>query len=932
MSRTISLAVWRALACVVALACASVDAGVIRMVESVADPHGLPRPARDAAHVPPDTSLYFKLALDAEDDGDAIDLDTIRVALRAEDASGGEDRDDAAILLLEPGQRFADGVAGWVRRVSVGDAAGAAVYLDPGRTLEPSATYTVHVAAESRGGLTFGDGEPLYQPGPMVFRARGGRTQPAGPERWRFTSAPDPKRIERRIEFELDLGRDAVEWRGRFFSGFCNVQFVTERDVYGPTYELMEQARARHPRAWSFQRDFWLTGTEHRTTTIFSSTLPNIVREAETRRITAIEPHARDTLLRVETPADHERYGVAPGRSLTGDYEPGYTVLIADGHHDARAEVITADDDAGTVLVSEIRTPEGGWRLDHTRADADADDALLAGGAYLLRFDPHGTTVYHWDRLDHEWDMVVNDYDRRVMPNFVDAAGCLSINGRTGAAPKDYAQWHDAVRTITGRIIDRYGDASLDFVWSVFNEPDLNRHWLDDWSELPRFYDYTVDAILRAFEDRGYDSRDVFVGGLELGAIFGTNMRLEDFLEHCSPDHAGVNHAYADDRLEGERSQRVEALTAANNGRGSPLDFLSIHIYNRSDTAADKLISAKRVALGIDADHYESLWINSHEACPDWAPPRDPAARDAYLGNGYFKTWSVDLVARQLRQADADPRYAYGETIMTVWPPLDHFSGLNAFTRRVRVDRTGDGRADERLTVPVPAFHLITLLSDFHERFHVLPERVVDGQAVSGFASPGDDGVLRVMLYAHHAGDTQSRSDASFEIDLRVAGLDAADGEMRVTEYRFDRAHNSYFEFAQARIGREGGDDARLRRILTTLAEGDADDQAAALDALEALAAETDSQILARVADFARGADERELREHARTLADADLSRLGGDDALSPDEARELVSLAELQVTDERVVMGDGDALRLRVPLIGNGATVLHIEPATRGR
>ena len=52
---------------------------------------------------------------------------------------------------------------------------------------------------------------------------------------------------------------------------------------------------------------------------------------------------------------------------------------------------------------------------------------------------------------------------------------------------------------------------------------------------MQKFYDYTSDGILRAFEDSGYDSRKVFIGGLELGGVFGVNLKLNEFLSHCSP-------------------------------------------------------------------------------------------------------------------------------------------------------------------------------------------------------------------------------------------------------------------------------------------------------------------------------------------------------------------------------------------------------------
>ena len=78
------------------------------------------------------------------------------------------------------------------------------------------------------------------------------------------------------------------------------------------------------------------------------------------------------------------------------------------------------------------------------------------------------------------------------MVNFADAPGDLARDGRSWTTVKDYAQWHEVARAITGHLIDRYGEAALDFTWSVFNEPDLGPlFWRADWDELQRFYDYT---------------------------------------------------------------------------------------------------------------------------------------------------------------------------------------------------------------------------------------------------------------------------------------------------------------------------------------------------------------------------------------------------------------------------------------------------------
>jgi hypothetical protein len=116
---------------------------------------------------------------------------------------------------------------------------------------------------------------------------------------------------------------------------------------------------------------------------------------------------------------------------------------------------------------------------------------------------------------------------------------------------------------------------------------------------------------------------------------------------------------------------------------------------------------------------------------------------------------------------------------------------VNAVTRILRCDDDGDGRADRQVTIPSPIFHVLGLLSDMGDRYCVLPEQRIGGHLVAGFASrAGND--VRVLLYTHHAQDTQSRSQAAFDVTLDLDGL-AGQGPVRVQEYRFDRRQNTYF-------------------------------------------------------------------------------------------------------------------------------------------
>ncbi len=745
----------------------------VELLTQEPDPHGFPRPARGSRDVPLRTSLYFELGLSQDAArGDEVDSESVAVIIQE---TGGR-----AVELMGPGRKFAPGVTGWTRpRQSLSGAASLAVYLEAPAPLHPSTTYEMRVAARSRAGAVLATNE--------------GRA-------WTFTTETNAGL--RGLEFALDFKKEPVRWHGAFFSGFCNVLFCSDNATFGPTYELMDQARKEHPRAWSYQRDFWMTGTEFQPQAFLPPRPPNIVRERETRRIVSMEKRTNGVLLRVEDVFGHEQYGVPANRPLSEDYHKTDEILVADGVSDAKGVVLAVSEPAGTILVGPLADPPGGWKIAYSgalpdRENPDAPGLFPPGGCYLRKLNPSGTPCYFWGRLDKEWDLARRRHGRRVLVNFADAAGDLARDGRSWTTVKDYAEWHEVALAIAGHILDRYGADALGFTWSVFNEPDLGGlFWRADWTELQTFYDDTTDAILRAAEDRGYDSRQMFVGGLELGGIFGVNLRLTEFLAHCSP-RAGaagalpMNAAYADHRLDGKRSRRVESLCAAHGGKGSPCDFVSIHSYNRAEIMAAKLIRAKEIALEIDPDYYGDLWVNSHESCPDWMPPPDLAAADSYLGNGYFPTWCADVIHRQLLRAEGDIRFARGETILTVFPPNQNFGGMPAFTRLIHCDDNGDGRESRAVTIPMPIFHVLGLLADMGPSYWALPGRRVGGHVVGGFASR-EGSVARALVYAHGAQDTQSRSESEFDVTLEVGGLDP--GEMSVREYRFDRDHNSYFQ------------------------------------------------------------------------------------------------------------------------------------------
>lgn len=923
--------------------------GDVSLVVRAPDPHGSPRPAKDSTDVPLRTSLYLELATTQSAKTAAIDPDSVSLSIRK--------HQDRSVLMIGPNRRFAPGFTGKIApKQDFSGGRSLAVYIELAKPLEPSARYTITVFADiikskdhdkktkyKDQNIKADDRKPVDRES-KIDRPADNRDRPGlntVPEAGAWSFSTEAKPSIHQISLPLDLKKPPVAWRGAFFSGLCNVVFCTQEKNYGPTYELMAQSRKLHPRAWSYQRDFWPTGMDHRPPTLLADNLPNIVRERETRRIAAIKPNDKGVSLGVEDFFGHEQYGIPSKRKLSDDYHPGDEVLIADGVHDARSKVVSVDDAAATVTVNPFTTPDEGWKIAYEgalpdREDPDAPGLFPAGGCYLRKYAPHGTACYYWGRLDKEWDRTHQKYGRRLMVNFADAPGDLSRDGRNWTTPKDYVQWHEVAEKIAGHVIDRYGAASLDFTWSVFNEPDLGSlFWRADWNDLQKFYDYTSDAILRAFENRGYDSNRVFIGGLELGGIFGVNLKLTEFLAHCSPranaDGAvRLNAAFADPSLDGKRSKRVEELCREHNGKGAPCDFISIHSYNRSEIMAAKLIRAKKTALEIDADYYKNLWINSHESCPDWAPPPDEAAADAYRGDGYFPSWCVDVVHRLLAQADQDPRFSFGETILTVWPPPEDFAGMNAITRIVRCDDDGDGKSDRNLTVPMPIFHALELLSDMGDRYHVLPRRTVGGCMIAGFASRDDHGVLRVLVFTHDPRDTQSRSDSTYDVTIEIDDRIDQQNKNRAyhqTLYLIDRDHNSPFRLIKEIESKRSSVRAEatvVDRLTKELEQGDADAKIAAIEKIRALDAETRREFASSILKTAGETQDQRVRDAALKALIGGF----GPPAYSRTEVERIAEKTSCRPTSETTLKPDPSGkLTLKAELATNGCAFFVIKP-----
>ncbi len=646
----------------------------IALVEQPPDPNGTPRPARDAHDVPLRTSLYIELKSAPDGKLGTINPDTVAVRLEPERGQ--------TIELLQPGRRFVTGGVGWLRPKQ--DAQGVrslAVYIEPGQPLEPSMRYTARVSTGTEGSVS-----------------------------WSFPT--EPASTVQSLNFTFDLAAEPVRWHGRFFSGVCNVVFCTQAESYGPTYDLMAEARKQHPRLELSAR---LLDDRHRVPAVGAAA----GQPAQHRPRARDPPDRRDraagrdgnVVLRVEDVFGHEQYGIPAGRPVGDDYHPGDEVLIADGLHDARTRVIAADSAAGTVTVAPFATPPGGWKIAYDGPLPDREDPDAPG------LFPPGRLLPAQVRTPRHRLLLLGPARQGVGPGpptlRPSAAGQLrrchraTWHATAGAGPPSriYAQWHEVGphdrRPHHRPLRRRRARLHLERLQRARPGPAVLAGRLERAPDVLRLHDRRDPAGLRGPRlrlEQGLHRRPG--AGRDLRHPPASSASSSPTARPAPRRRRGARPCrgtppFADRRLDGKRSRRVEALCRAHDGKGSPCDFVSIHAYNRSELMAAKLIRAKEMALEIDPDYYRDAVGQLARV----VPRLDAAAR---RGGGrrlpgqrlLRRRWCADVVHRQLLQAARDPRYAYGETILTVWPPPSNFAGLNAVTRVLHVDDDGDGRGD----------------------------------------------------------------------------------------------------------------------------------------------------------------------------------------------------------------------------------------------
>jgi xylan 1,4-beta-xylosidase len=184
-------------------------------------------------------------------------------------------------------------------------------------------------------------------------------------------------------------------------------------------------------------------------------------------------------------------------------------------------------------------------RVHNLLTTGNGSASLKWGSTNVYTEDKNGNPVYSWTIIDHIFDTfhaagIKPIVEIGFMPEALSThpepyrhdfpkVSIGSIYTGWAYPPRDYAKWSELVFQFTRHLRERYGDAEVKtWLWEVWNEPDID-YWKGTSEEYFKLYDFTADAVLRAFPDARIGGPDSTGPGKPHAAEF-----LRKFLDHCA--------------------------------------------------------------------------------------------------------------------------------------------------------------------------------------------------------------------------------------------------------------------------------------------------------------------------------------------------------------------------------------------------------------
>ena len=440
----------------------------------------------------------------------------------------------------------------------------------------------------------------------------------------------------------------------------------------------------------------------------------------------------------------------------------------------------------GLKLLDEIAalSPRPAYIRTHNLLTTGNGDASLKwGSTNAYTEDAQGSPIYSWTIIDHIFDSyraarvkplveigfmpeALSTHPQPYRHNFPQG----SIYTGWAYPPKDYEKWSELVFQFTRHLRQRYGDAEVTtWLWEVWNEPDID-YWKGTPEEYFKLYDYTVDAVLRAFPHARIGGPDSTGPASPKAAAF-----LRAFLDHCAH---GKNYA--------------------TGKTGSHLDFISYHPKGSPKWMGD------HVEMGI-ARQLQSIdeGFKIVQSFPEWrntpiilgeSDPEGCAAcsakdnpQNSYRNGPLFPTYTAETLSSLLTLIEQEHVNFRGSVTWSFefesQPPFEGFRELST-----------DG-IDKPL---LNAFRMFGLLGGERVKAsssaalaaaQVLRDGVRSEPDINSIAARRDR-EIEILVWNYHDDDLPAAAAA---IELTVAGLPQTTQPVLVEHFRIDSTHSNAF-------------------------------------------------------------------------------------------------------------------------------------------
>jgi xylan 1,4-beta-xylosidase len=425
-------------------------------------------------------------------------------------------------------------------------------------------------------------------------------------------------------------------------------------------------------------------------------------------------------------------------------------------------------------------------RVHNLLTSGDGSASLKWGSTNAYTEDKDGNPVYGWTIIDHIFDTFHAAGIRPIVEiGFMPEA--LSTHPKpyrhdfpqgsigsiyTGWAypPRDYAKWSELVFQFTRHLRERYGDAEVKtWLWEVWNEPDID-YWKGTPEEYFKLYDFTADAVLRAFPGARIGGPDSTGPGNPHAAEF-----LRKFLDHCA-----------------------HQTNYATGKTGSPLLFVSFHPKGSPKWLGDHVqmgiarqLNAIKNGFQIVGSFPEwrqtpiVLGESDPEGCAACSAQENP--QNAYRNGELFASYTAEAMNSLYELATSEHVNFLGAVTWSFeFEDQPYFAGFREL-------------ASNGLDKPVlNALRMFGMLG--RERVQVISSAALstDDVVLNGVRAQPDikaigargDSEIQILIWNYHDDDLPA---SPAPIDLRVEGL-PPDAKRALSEhFRIDAHHSNSF-------------------------------------------------------------------------------------------------------------------------------------------